>query len=279
MKCVSCREQLARNLAEELVRQERISELDIGKEKGSDVSGRACATDIILSTQKELHTMQTGVVAVSLRDYSASEWYENDNAGEMSPWSSTESYPAFARIRLRENSGKNFKQRASPLLSTTWRPPPAQYTFADNRHGDALLITLPDTFNFHWSRLISYLAQPSSGILQTAKKQLFALRKIFGAKRDEVRGEWRKLHNAELHALYSSPDIIRNIKSRRLSWAGHVAHMGESKNANRVLAGRPEGKRLLGRPRRRWEDNIKMDLREMGYDDRDWINLAQDRDR
>ncbi|KAJ4439031.1 hypothetical protein ANN_14987 [Periplaneta americana] len=100
------------------------------------------------------------------------------------------------------------------------------------------------------------------------------LRKIFGAKRDEVTGEWRKLHNAELHALYSSPDIIRNIKSRRLRWAGHVARMGESRNAYRVLVGRPEGKRPLGRPRRRWEDNIKMNLREMGYDDLDWINLA-----
>ncbi|KAJ4442430.1 hypothetical protein ANN_04016 [Periplaneta americana] len=105
------------------------------------------------------------------------------------------------------------------------------------------------------------------------------LRKIFGAKRDEVTGEWRKLHNAELDALYSSPDIIRNIKSRRLRWAGHVARMGESRNAYRVLVGRPEGKRPLGMPRHRWEDNIKMDLREVGYDDRDWINLAQDRDR
>ncbi|KAJ4436535.1 hypothetical protein ANN_16566 [Periplaneta americana] len=105
------------------------------------------------------------------------------------------------------------------------------------------------------------------------------LRKTFGAKRDEVTGEWRKLHNAELHALYSSPDIIRNIKSRRLRWAGHVARMGESRNAYKVLVGRPEGKRPLGRSRRRWEDNIKMDLREVGYDGRDWINLAQDRDQ
>ncbi|KAJ4448530.1 hypothetical protein ANN_10548 [Periplaneta americana] len=105
------------------------------------------------------------------------------------------------------------------------------------------------------------------------------LRKIFGVKRNEVTGEWRKLHNTELHALYSSPDIIRNIKSRRLRWAGHVARMGESRNAYRVLVGRPERKRPLGRPRRRWEDNIKMDLREVGYDDRDWINLAQDRDQ
>ncbi|KAJ4429974.1 hypothetical protein ANN_22178 [Periplaneta americana] len=101
------------------------------------------------------------------------------------------------------------------------------------------------------------------------------LRKIFGAKRDEVTGEWRKLHNAELYELYPSPDIIRNIKSRRLRWA----RMGESRNAYRVLVGRPKGKRPLGRPRRRWEDNIKMDLREVGHDDRDWINLAQDRDQ
>ncbi|KAJ4427852.1 hypothetical protein ANN_25631 [Periplaneta americana] len=98
-------------------------------------------------------------------------------------------------------------------------------------------------------------------------------------KRDEVTGEWRKLHNTEMHALYSSPDIIRNIKSRRLRWAGHVARMGEYSNAYRVLVGRPEGKIPLGRPRRRWENNIKMDLREVGYDGRDWINLAQDRDQ
>ncbi|KAJ4429019.1 hypothetical protein ANN_26015 [Periplaneta americana] len=106
-----------------------------------------------------------------------------------------------------------------------------------------------------------------------------ALRKIFGAKRDEVTGEWKKLHNTELHALYPSPDIIRNIKSRRLRWAGHVARMGKSRNAYRVLVGRPEGKRPLGRPRCRWENDIKMDLREVGYDGRDWINLAQDRDQ
>ncbi|KAJ4433070.1 hypothetical protein ANN_15327 [Periplaneta americana] len=83
----------------------------------------------------------------------------------------------------------------------------------------------------------------------------------------------------ELHALYTSPDIIRNIKSRRLRWAGHVTRMGEFRNAYRELVGRPEGKRPLWRPRRRWEYNIKMDLREVGYDGRDWINLAQDRDQ
>ncbi|KAJ4446571.1 hypothetical protein ANN_13268 [Periplaneta americana] len=85
-------------------------------------------------------------------------------------------------------------------------------------------------------------------------------RKIFGAKRDEVAGEWRKLHNVELHALYSSPEIIRNIKSRRLRGAGHVARMSESRNAYRVLVRRPEGIRPLGRPRRRWENNIEIVL-------------------
>ncbi|KAJ4427165.1 hypothetical protein ANN_24781 [Periplaneta americana] len=105
------------------------------------------------------------------------------------------------------------------------------------------------------------------------------LRKIFGAKRDEVTGERRKLHNAELRALYSSPNLIRNIKSRRLRWAGHVARMDESRNAYRVLVGSPEGKIPFGRSRRTWKDNIKMDLREVRYDYRVWINLGQDTDR
>jgi hypothetical protein len=90
------------------------------------------------------------------------------------------------------------------------------------------------------------------------------LRRIFGPKRDEVTGEWRRLHNKELYALYS-PNIIRVIKSRRQRWAGHVARMGERRGAYRVLLGKPEGRRPLGRPRRRWEDNIKMDLREVGW--------------
>ena len=106
------------------------------------------------------------------------------------------------------------------------------------------------------------------------------LRKIFGAKRDGITGEWRKLHNAELYALYSSPNIIiRNLKSRRLRWAGHVAHMEQSRNAYRVLVGKPEGKRPLGKLRRRLEDNIKMDLREVVCDPGDWIALAEDRDK
>jgi hypothetical protein len=91
------------------------------------------------------------------------------------------------------------------------------------------------------------------------------LRRIFGPKRDEVTGEWRRLHNEELYALYSSPNIIRVMKSRRLRWAGHVERMGERRGACRALVGKPEGSRPLERPRRRWEDNIKMDLREVGW--------------
>jgi hypothetical protein len=87
------------------------------------------------------------------------------------------------------------------------------------------------------------------------------LRRIFGPKRDEVTGGWRGLHNEKLHNLYSSPSIFRIIKSRRMRWAGHVARMEEKRNAYRILVGKPEGKRPLGRPRRRWVDNIKMDLR------------------
>jgi hypothetical protein len=102
------------------------------------------------------------------------------------------------------------------------------------------------------------------------------LRKIFGPKRDEE-GSWKKLHNDELHSLYSSLNIVRVIKSRRIRWAGHVARMGEGRDVYKVLIGRPEGKRPLGKPRRRWEDNIKTDLREMGIDGANWIQLAQDR--
>jgi len=88
------------------------------------------------------------------------------------------------------------------------------------------------------------------------------LRRIFGHKRDEVTGKWRKLHNEELNDLYSSPNIIQVTKSRRMRWVGHVAHMGEGRGAHRVLVGKPEDKRPLGRSRCRWEDNIKMDCRK-----------------
>ena len=100
-----------------------------------------------------------------------------------------------------------------------------------------------------------------------------------GPKRDEVTGEWRKLHNEELSDLYSLPNIVRVVKSRRMRWAGHVARMGDGRGVHRVLIGKPEGKRLLGRPRRRWEDNINMELQEVGGGFGDWMELAQDRDR
>jgi hypothetical protein len=105
------------------------------------------------------------------------------------------------------------------------------------------------------------------------------LRGIFGLKRNEVTEEWRKLHNEELRDLYSSPSIIRIIKSWMMRWAGHVARRGEKRNAYRLLVGKPEGKKQLGRPRRRWVDNIWVDLGEMGWGDVDWIGLAQDRNR
>jgi hypothetical protein len=104
------------------------------------------------------------------------------------------------------------------------------------------------------------------------------LRRIFGPKRDEVTGDWRKLHN-ELHGLYSSPSIVRVIKARRMRWAWHVVGIGEVRGAYNILVGRPEGRRPLGRRRCRWEDNMKMDLREIGFGDLDWIHWAQDRER
>jgi hypothetical protein len=105
------------------------------------------------------------------------------------------------------------------------------------------------------------------------------LRRIFAPKRDGVTGGWRKLYNEELHNLYSSPSINRIIKSRRMRWTGHVARMGEKRNVYRLLVGKPEEKRPLGRPRRMWMDNIKMDLLEVGLNVVDLIGLAQDRYR
>jgi len=105
------------------------------------------------------------------------------------------------------------------------------------------------------------------------------LRRIFGPRRVEVTGEWRRLHNEELNDLYSSPNNARVIKSRRMRWAGHVARMGEERGVYRVLVGKPEGRRPMGRPRRRWVDNIRMDLQEVGCGYMDWIGLAQDSDR
>ena len=104
-------------------------------------------------------------------------------------------------------------------------------------------------------------------------------RRVFGPKRDEVTGEWRKLHSGELSVLYSLPNIVQVVKSRRMRWAGHVARMGQGRGMYMVLVGRPEGKRPLGIPRRRWEDNIKTDLQEVGGGCGDWVELGQDRDR
>jgi hypothetical protein len=94
-----------------------------------------------------------------------------------------------------------------------------------------------------------------------------------------VTGEWRKLHNKELHDLYSLPNIIRIIKGRTIRWAGHIARLGEKRDAYRLFVGKPEGRRTLRRPRRRWLDNIRVDLVEVRWGDVDWTGLAQDRDR
>jgi hypothetical protein len=105
------------------------------------------------------------------------------------------------------------------------------------------------------------------------------LKRTFGPKRDEVTWEWRKLHNEERHDLYSSPTIVWVIKSRRMRWAGHLAQMEEGRGVYRGLVGKPEGKRPLGCSRRRWEDNIKKKVQEVGCGVMDWIGLPQNRDR
>ena len=103
------------------------------------------------------------------------------------------------------------------------------------------------------------------------------LRRIFGPKRDE-NGEWKRLHNEELHSLYRSHNIVRVIKSRRLRWEGHVARMEENRSAFKILTGKPTGKRPLGRPRRRWEDYIRKYLREIYINTWNWVDSTQDRD-
>ena len=105
------------------------------------------------------------------------------------------------------------------------------------------------------------------------------LRRIFGPKRDEVTGEWRKLHIEEFNDLYFSPNIVWEIKSRRMRWVGHVAHMGERRGVYRALVVKSEGERPLGRNRHRQKDNIKMDFQEVGCDSMYWLDLAQDMDR
>jgi hypothetical protein len=120
-------------------------------------------------------------------------------------------------------------------------------------------------------------ATGSADVLRVFENRV--LKRIFGPRGDEVTGGWRKLHNEELRELYYSPSIIRIMKSRRLRWARHVARIGEKRNVYKLLVGKLEGKRPLGRPRLTWLDNIRMDLVEVGWGDVDWIGLAQDRDR
>ena len=105
------------------------------------------------------------------------------------------------------------------------------------------------------------------------------LKRIFGTKKNKGAGKWRKLHNETLNDLYSSPNIVRVIKSRKMRWAGHVALIEESRGVYRGLVGKTEGKKPFGRPKHRWEDNIKIELQEVGCGDMDWIDLARDRDR
>ena len=109
-----------------------------------------------------------------------------------------------------------------------------------------------------------------------SRNSVVFIRRILGPKWDE-NGQWRRLHNEELHSFYRSPNILRVIKSRRLRWAGHVARMEEGRSALTILTGKPIGKRPLGRPRRRWEGNIRMDLEEIGIDASNWVDSAQDR--
>ena len=130
--------------------------------------------------------------------------------------------------------------------------------------------------------VVSYGCATWSLTLQEERKlgvsENMVLRRICGPRRDEVMGEYRRLHNVELNDLYSSPNIVRVIKSRRMRWAGHVARMCEERGVYRVLVGKLEGRRPLGRPRHRWVD-IRMDLQELGCGYMDWIGLAQNRDR
>jgi len=134
---------------------------------------------------------------------------------------------------------------------------------------------------FHGVALVNYGCETWSLTLREEMKlsvfENMVLRRIFGPRRDEVTGDWRRLRNEELNDLYSSPSIVRVIKSRRMRWAGHVARMGEEMGAYRVLVAKLEGKRPLGRPRRRWVDNIRTDLYEVGCGYMDWIGLAQDK--
>ncbi|KAJ4434186.1 hypothetical protein ANN_22734 [Periplaneta americana] len=263
-----------------------------------------------------------------------------DNAGEMSPGSSTESYPAFARIGLRENPGKNLNQVTCPDRDSNpghlVSPPdaltvtPQMWTLwvniLENLYGKIpassssrfcrqILIVIWNIYRQVWpghtclaiQEFEDYkldistvlLVHPESGMTSLQNYVKLCMEEsnkcrcmekyeesqhpliINKYTENKIPEKIAKLKNRRKEALRESTVTEPTNKfnfGRRLRWAGHVARMGESRNAYRVLVGRPEEKRPLGK-RRRWEDNIKMDLREVGYDDRDWINLAQDRDQ
>ena len=130
----------------------------------------------------------------------------------------------------------------------------------------------------HYSKLaLDCLPRRAEKLPTNLPNRFTQMLRIFALKRDEVTGEWKKLYNAELNDLYSSPNIVRVIKLRRMRWAGHAARMGERRGVYRVLVGKPERKRPFGRPTCRWEDNIKMDLQEVRCGGMDWIELAQHR--
>ena len=135
----------------------------------------------------------------------------------------------------------------------------------------------PSKYSIYFSVLLSLsqLQNRHRGFLL----QNMVLRRIFGPRKDEVTGEWRRLHKEELNYLYSSPNSVWVIKSRRMGWAGHVARVDAGEGVYRVLVGKPEGRRPLGRPKRRWVDNIRMDFQEVGCGYMDWIGLVQDSDR
>ncbi|KAJ4449084.1 hypothetical protein ANN_00479 [Periplaneta americana] len=190
--------------------------------------------------------------------------------------------------RARARSPHDAKHRAPgpkpwPLLGSLhlmgrYEVPFEAFTALAKVYGDIYSITLGTTTcvvvnNFQLIKEVLITKGSHFG----GRPDFIRFHKLFGGDRNNSY-KCRLFIIVKVHFI-SCDLIIRNIKSRRLRWAGHVARIGESRNAYRVLVGRPEGKRPLGRSRRRWEDNIKMDLREVGYDDRDWINLAQDRDQ
>ena len=159
-----------------------------------------------------------------------------------------------------------------------------KYAFPDPCLFDFLLVLVGTTTSQNIRHFLTHCVLPIALYgyetwFLTLREEHKVLRKIFGTKKVEITGEWRNIHIPKLHALYSSPNIIRSLKLRRMRWVGHVAHMEQSRNAYRVLVGKPEGKRPLGRPRHRWEDNNRMDLREVGCDPGEWIDLAEDRDQ